>query len=248
MMNNHSNRQRPWAIGLSIIAILTLAYPSATAVYEWLLPTRGQDAAYSAAAGIELTYLSLACLFFFTDRLKRIALRLQLWAVFTAVLLNAVNAYSRRSGVDISTGMKAAETFDPWLLALSIGESIPLAGLAFGVSMVLHELVVDPPVSQASLLRRYWSDMVAWLAQVIHRQPENDQASLNASLPSNLAGDLVPVILELPGLSESDHSLLDSSILPETAASMVDRYRNATGDERIQIAQRLQERFRIRVD
>lgn len=135
-------KQKPWAIMLAIVAVLLLAFPSALAVYEWLKPIRGEEAARSAAAGIELTYLALACLIFLTKELQSIARRLQLWAVFTAVLLNSIDSYAKR-GVDLSSGAQAWLTFDPWLLILSIAESIPLAGLAFGVSMILHRLIAD---------------------------------------------------------------------------------------------------------
>ncbi len=213
-------RQRPWAIGLAIVSVLLLAYPSAVAVYRWLEPIRGKEAAFSAAAGIELTYLSLACLYFFTDRLKAYAFRLQLWAVLTAVLLNSVESYSKRKGIDISTGLEAARTFDLFLLCLSIGESIPLAGLAFGVSMVLHSLVVtDQPADprMASLLKQYdaltyrpWLDrarsLLRRVRQWLPRRPERRQDSPNVLDPSELLDTLFPAVSEPPGLSEEQVS------------------------------------------
>jgi hypothetical protein len=207
-------RQRPWAIVLAIVAVLMLAYPSAAAVYEWLRPTRGPEAAFSAAAGIELTYLSLACLYFFTDDLKRYAFRLQLWAVFTAVLLNSAESYSKRAGVNITTGAAASRTFDPFLLGLSIGESIPLAGLAFGVSMILHHLVITdyaPGLMLSELLQT--PPKLPWRARVrstfdrafrwLPRRPERRQDSQNDSRPSNLASDVVPAVSEPPRLPEN---------------------------------------------
>lgn len=218
-------KQRPWAILLAILAVLALAYPSATAVYEWLLPIRGPQAAFSAASGIELTYLALACLFFFTEELQRFALRLQLWAVFTAVLLNSIDSYSKRKGIDISTGNFAWSTFDPWLLTLSIGESIPLAGLAFGVSMILHRLVVVDvtanPREPLALFRRAvrlvgeilqgigltrtqdqkLNPLVPQAIPVVPRPPEklaDDRKSID---PSNLASDPIPAVSGPPRTS-----------------------------------------------
>jgi len=142
-MTNHKPHQRPAAIGLAVIAVLMLSLPSATAAYEWLMPIRGQWAALSAAAGFELTYLALACMFFTTVEAYRSARRLQFWAVLTAITLNSIYSYGQRHGVDLSTGASAWSTLDLWLASLSVIESIPLAGLAFGVSMVLHRLIAD---------------------------------------------------------------------------------------------------------
>jgi len=142
LMTNHK-RQRPAAIGLAIVAVLMLSLPSAKAAYEWLMPIRGQWAAASAAMGFELTYLALAGMFFTSAEAYRSARRLQLWAVLTAIALNSIYSYGQRHGVDLSTGARAWSTFDLWLVSLSVVESIPLAGLAFGVSMVLHRLIAD---------------------------------------------------------------------------------------------------------
>jgi len=195
-------RQRGWAIALAVLAVLLLAFPSALAVYEWLKPIRGEWAARSAAVGIELTYLALACLLFVTKDQQSQARRLQLWAVFTAVLINSIDSYSKR-GVNLSSGVLAWSTFDPFLLGLSVVESIPLAGLAFGVSMILHRLIADDlslGVSQPKRLNLAKRAYI-WLSTVaegLARRPRNDSQAFRNPEPDVISDDEFLAPWELP--------------------------------------------------
>ena len=78
---------------LAIVAVLLLSVPSALGVARALEPTRGAIAAYLAAAGFELVYLSTAILMLSAE-LRRYAQRVALAAVASRVNWGLDNAYS----------------------------------------------------------------------------------------------------------------------------------------------------------
>lgn len=124
---------------LAIAAVVCLSVPSAVGVHHALAPTRGAVAAWLAAIGFELVYLSTAVLVLRAD-LRRYAQRVALAAVITAVTLNALADYARRVPEGLTSWRSFAATFDGLALGLSVIESLPLAALAYAVAVLLHRL------------------------------------------------------------------------------------------------------------
>jgi hypothetical protein len=126
------------------MAVLCLSAPSAVGVFKALEPTRGPIAAGLAAAGFELSYLSLSLLVLHPE-LRRQARAVALGAVITAIVLNGLADYSARVADGLSSWPNAVRLFDPLALALAILESAPLAGLAYALASLLHRLAEATP-------------------------------------------------------------------------------------------------------
>lgn len=140
-LSAHSSNAR-WKVGVAILAVLLLSAPSAVGVYRALEPTRGAVAAGLAAAGFELAYLSLSLLSL-RPELRRQARAVALGAVATAIALNGLADYAHRVPGGLESWAEAQRLFDPLALVLSIGESAPLAGLAFALASLLHRLAEE---------------------------------------------------------------------------------------------------------
>lgn len=128
-----------WKIVIAICAVLLLSAPSAVGVYRALEATRGAVAAALAAGGFELAYLSLSLLSL-RPELRRQARAVAVGAVCSAIALNALADYSHRVPGGLDGWPAAQRLFDPLALALALGESAPLAGLAFALASLLHRL------------------------------------------------------------------------------------------------------------
>lgn len=133
-----------WKIAVAIGAVLLLSAPSAVGVYRALEATRGAVAAALAAGGFELAYLSLS-LHSLRPALRRQARAVAIGAVIAAIALNALADYSHRVPGGLDSWTAAQRRFDPLALALAVGESAPLAGLAFALASLLHRLAEDSP-------------------------------------------------------------------------------------------------------
>jgi hypothetical protein len=131
---------------LAIAAVLLLSVPSAVGVQRALAPTRGDIPAWLAALGFELVYLSVALLIL-RPELRRYAQRIALGAVVTAVSLNSIADYAARVPGGLATWPQARALFDPLALALAIGESLPLAVLAYALATLLHRLGEDTAIA-----------------------------------------------------------------------------------------------------
>jgi predicted RNA-binding Zn-ribbon protein involved in translation (DUF1610 family) len=120
---------------LATIAVPLLAAPSAYGVYQYLAPESGHWPAISAAIGFELLYLGVNLLVLHTPELRAYGRRVALAAVITAVTFNTLAHYR----IKVEAGLEGAAL--DWLaLALSLLTSLPLAGLAYAVSVLLHRL------------------------------------------------------------------------------------------------------------
>lgn len=134
MKHNTWKRRAP-----AIAAVLLLSVPSAIGVQKALAPTRGDVASWLAAAGFECVYLATALLILTSD-LRRHAQRVALAAVGAAVLLNTIADYAARVPGGLASASQAWHRFDGLSLALSLIESLPLAGLAYAMASLLHRL------------------------------------------------------------------------------------------------------------
>jgi len=123
---------------LAALAMLSLSAPSALGVQCALSPTRGELAGWLAALGIELAYLSLAFIKFDGQQRQRSAARVAKTAVATAITLNVLADYAARVPAGLTNAAVFLTTFDWLLLALSVLESAPLAGLAYTLAVLLH--------------------------------------------------------------------------------------------------------------
>jgi hypothetical protein len=112
---------------LALMSVPLLAIPSAVGVYTFLSPTSGPVAAALAACGFELLYIGVNILVIASDELRRYARNVSLCAVATAVLMNTIAHYT-------------SDTFDLLRLGVAIVASLPLATLAYAVSVLLHRL------------------------------------------------------------------------------------------------------------
>jgi len=124
---------------LALLAVLLLSVPSAIGVQHALAPTRGPIAAWMGAAGFEAVYLSTAVLVL-NSELRRYAQKIALAAVITAVVLNSVADYAARNPLGLVSAAQAWQHFDGLALALSLVESLPLAGLSYAMASLLHRL------------------------------------------------------------------------------------------------------------
>lgn len=147
-----AHHRNTWARkSLAVAAVLLLSVPSAVGVQRALAPTRGDVAAWLAAAGFEAVYLAVALLVL-TPTLRRYAQRVALGAVLTAISLNSIADYAARVPGGLASWAEAQRLFDPLGLTLAIAESVPLAALAYAMATLLHRLAetddhADAPVT-----------------------------------------------------------------------------------------------------
>jgi hypothetical protein len=132
---------------LALLSVPLLAVPSAAGVYLWLEPHIGAIAAGMTAAGFESLYIGINILVITTPELRRYARNVALAGVATAVIFNTLARYQKMVGGNLRTA-----PFDGLALGLAVLESIPLAGLAYAVSVLLHRL------SEADVRSRAESD------------------------------------------------------------------------------------------
>lgn len=123
---------------LALASVPLLAVPSALGVYGWLAPESGVIAAASAAVGFEALYVGVNVLVLRSPELRRYARNVSLGAVLTAVVFNTLYHYGAKVE-GAYTG--AAFAWLPFVLALLA--SLPLAGLAYSVSVLMHRLSED---------------------------------------------------------------------------------------------------------
>lgn len=135
---------------LALLSVPLLALPSAGGVYLWLEPHIGPLLAGLTASGFELLYIGINVLIITTPELRRYARNVALAGVATAIIFNTLARYQMMvcvplSAEQIANGVVSTCTlrnkaFDPLALGLAILESIPLAGLAYAMSVLLHRL------------------------------------------------------------------------------------------------------------
>lgn len=144
---------------LALLSVPLLAVPSAAGVYLWLVPHIGAFFAGLTAAGFESLYIGINVLIITTPELRRYARNVALSGVATAVIFNTLARYQAMVGGDLR-----AVAIDGVALGLAVLESIPLAGLAYAISVLLHRLSeasaepLRPIVSahRARLARSLW--------------------------------------------------------------------------------------------
>lgn len=140
-------RYNTWARkALALLSVPALALPSAVGVAYYLAPESGRVAAWSAAVGFEVLYIGVNILILRSAELRRYARNVSLAAVATAVLLNSLAHYQAR--VD---GAFTGAPFNVLATLLAIVASLPLAGLAYAVSVLLHRLSEDEAQATAVL-------------------------------------------------------------------------------------------------
>jgi hypothetical protein len=120
---------------LAIVAVPLLAAPSAYGVYQYLEPESGKWPAASAAIGFELLYLGVNILVLRTPELRAYGRRVAIAAVVTAVTFNALAHYAAKVPRAF-----AGTAFAPLPALLALLTALPLAGLAYAVSVLLHRL------------------------------------------------------------------------------------------------------------
>lgn len=125
---------------LAILSVPLLAAPSAYGVYLYLAPESGHFAATSAAVGFELLYIGVNVLILASKELRQYGRNVALAAVATAVTFNTLAHYQMK--VD---GAFSGAAFAPLAFFLSLLTSLPLAGLAYAVSVLLHRLSDHTP-------------------------------------------------------------------------------------------------------
>jgi ribosomal protein S27AE len=135
---------------LALLSVPLLAVPSAAGVYLWLVPHIGPFFAGLTAAGFESLYIGINVLIITTPELRRYARNVALSGVATAVIFNTLARYQAMvcpplSAAEIARGIVSSCTlrtapFDGIALGLAVLESIPLAGLAYAISVLLHRL------------------------------------------------------------------------------------------------------------
>lgn len=140
-------RYNTWARkALALISVPALALPSAIGVQRYLAPESGAIAAWSAAVGFEVLYVGVNILILRSPELRRYARNVALAAVATAVLLNSLAHYQVR----VDRAFTGAP-FDILASLLAVVASLPLAGLAYAVSVLLHRLSEDEAHATAVL-------------------------------------------------------------------------------------------------
>jgi len=176
---------------LSIIAVPLLAAPSAYGVYMYLEPESGIAAAVSAAIGFELAYIGVNVLALHTPEQRQYAQRVALAAVATAVIFNTLAHYQLKvpgafTGASLS-----------WLaLSLSLLTALPLAGLAYALSVLLHRLSEH----ESSMTQRQRDDSTA-LSTMLSSPPV--QNTVNILVESDSKSNRVKQLAAQHGVSES---------------------------------------------
>jgi hypothetical protein len=123
---------------LALLSVPALAGPSAVGVYRYLAPESGTIAAASAAIGFEVLYLGANILIIRTGKLRSYARNVSLAAVATAIIFNTLAHYAAK----VPGGLEGAP-FNTLAGVLALVVSVPLAGLAYAVSVLLHQLSED---------------------------------------------------------------------------------------------------------
>ena len=152
---------------LALLSVPLLAVPSAAGVYLWLSPHIGPVAAGMTAAGFESLYIGINILVISSPELRRYARNVALSAVLTAVVFNTLARYQAMvcpipkdpDAAAMFVCTLRSVTFDRLALALAVLESIPLAGLAYAISVLLHRLSEERAARspyRARLARRLW--------------------------------------------------------------------------------------------
>lgn len=142
-----TRRCNSWARkALAIASVPALAAPSAIGVYSYLAPESGSIAAGLAAIGFEALYVSVNILILRSPELRRYARNVALAAVATAVLLNTLAHYQMRV-----VGAFTGAPFNTLAALLALAASLPLAGLAYAASVLLHRLSEDEAAATAVL-------------------------------------------------------------------------------------------------
>lgn len=131
---------------LAIVSVPALAAPSAIGVYSYLAPESGAVAAGLAAVGFECLYISVNILVLRSPELRSYARNVALAAVATAVLLNTLAHYQARV-----IGAFTGAPLNTLAALLALAASLPLAGLAYAVSVLLHRLSEDEAQASAVL-------------------------------------------------------------------------------------------------
>jgi hypothetical protein len=136
--------QNSWKrTALTTLAVPLLAAPSAYGVYQYLAPESGVLAASSAAIGFELLYVGVNVLALQTAELRRYARRVAIAAVITAVTFNALAHYAAKVPAAFS-----GAAFAPLPAVLALITALPLAGLAYASSVLLHR--IGMPTAEAA--------------------------------------------------------------------------------------------------
>ena len=133
---------------LAVLSVPLLAAPSAYGVYLYLAPESGYFA-MSAAVGFELLYIGVNVLTLRSEALRQYAQGVALAAVITAVVFNTLAHYALKV-----PGAYTGAPLSALAALLSLITSLPLAGLAYAVSVLLHNLSDDTPVSTPSTERQ----------------------------------------------------------------------------------------------
>lgn len=196
---------------LLILAIILCSIPSSLGIYAALVPTRGVYGAASASGGIELIYLSIGLLVLNTKELQQHARRVQLSAVFAAVFFNTLADYNKRVPGGLKNTQMFTSTFDVLSAVLSFLESLPLAGLAYAASILVHKLSTDVSfVEQA--------DTVSWLSKM--------HATMASTYQKFIGIFTKPSALSLLPISEMIQQMIDQRLAAPGAilATLFDRY------------------------
>lgn len=135
----------PLRLALSVLSVPLLAAPSAYGVYLYLAPESGWWA-MSAAVGFEALYIGVNVLALRNAELRQYAERVALAAVITAVVFNTLAHYALKV-----PGAYSGAALSPLAALLSLITSLPLAGLAYAVSVLLHRLSEDTVTHTAPL-------------------------------------------------------------------------------------------------
>jgi hypothetical protein len=131
---------------LALLAVPLLALPSAIGVFYWLSPHSGPIGAILAATGFEVLYIGINVLIISSPELRKYARNVALAAVATAVIFNTLARYQAMlcppppEGVEAIVCSIRTAPDDYFALFLAVLEAIPLAGLAYAVSVLLHRL------------------------------------------------------------------------------------------------------------
>jgi hypothetical protein len=144
----------------AILAVLLLSVPSALGVQHHLAAIRGDVAGWLAAAGFEMVYLSTSVLLL-RRGLRQYAQRTALAAVAVAVVFNSLSDYGARIPGGLASFDWFVARFDGLALALSIIDSLPLAGLAYAMAALLHRLAEDDVSDDDGIPRSVIGDRLA---------------------------------------------------------------------------------------
>jgi len=213
---------------LAVLSILLLSAPSALGVQRALAPTRGELAGWLAALGIELAYLSLAFIEFDDVQRQRNAARVAKTAVATAIVLNVLADYAARVPAGLTGAAAFLATFDWLLLALSVLESAPLAGLAYTLAVLLH--------TRSS--KQHTADVDSSAQQAQQHSTASAQHTVQHPAASAAGAQHSAVAAQYSAADAADASSILLSILTNTAADA--QHTTASADSNTQQMQQHQ--------